>query len=343
LKLTPDEKEMILTRIISEGFRESLPVLSVGWIQPQMPVRLSLRFVRKMKEEMESGGGQHWMRYYQIKGLGPAADQKRVQEWEQQGKAGPRPKRSEELGYQHLAEAMWPIIRSGRKPLELRLRRMIAKWVWGTVFLFFSSEEDLWYFALIHVFFDWHGFVIGRYGDDTKRLLQDVKTRAHQLQDPEIRAEICRGIEDQNSWEEIQLKIHHRVIRLRYDEQSLRDSMNWWLTAQGIYVDEYDFAMLDQQILFRQHGVDREDPDFPLRGWTEWLGTDDVLYGTDPWANFNDDDRVFKPDQFTGEVTPDLPGRRHEREEKEWNGLAEEFDRELERLEEELESESPGE
>jgi hypothetical protein len=253
LNLSADEKEIMLMKIISEDFIKRLLVLSANWQQPQMPVRLSLRFVRKMDEERSKRAEgkdvsvKHWMRYYQIRGLGwdspdyvlpPSREEieKRwaaIQTWPLDQK-WPLPEMTPD---EHLTEAMWPIIRSGRKPLELRIRQTIAGWV-------FYSEEKLWYSALVHVFLDWHEFVIGRYGDDTSRLLQEVKRRAQELQDPKIRAEICRGIEDEDSMYVAQLKMKQRVTRLRKYGPSMRSSMNWWLSAQGIHIDEYDLRML---------------------------------------------------------------------------------------------------
>jgi hypothetical protein len=289
LKLSADEKEVILMKIISEDFIEKLPALSANWQQSQMPIRLSLRFVRKMDEERSKTAEgkkvlvKHWIRYYQLSGLDlgspdrvlPLPPEKLTmeafQQWHQRHQAEKHPAL---IVHRHLVEAMWPIIRSSRKPLELRLRRTIGKWVWGGLC---SSEEDLWYSALVEVFLDWHLFVIGRYGDDTKRLLQDVKRRAHQLQDPEIRAEICRGVEDQNSWEKIQWKIRQRVSRLRYYGQSVRSSLYWWLSAQGIYVDAYDLLMLRDRI-------DRFDPSLPVHS----------DYDLNEYQNlWTDDERVF--------------------------------------------------
>jgi hypothetical protein len=98
---------------------------------------------------------EHWKRYYEMRGIPANSDEYALPSSmiadSQHGRKEEYEHKAAILDSQ-LSEAVWPLIKQGKRPLRLRVRNLAAKTLGADIF---HQEEDLWYWAISYIFSGW--------------------------------------------------------------------------------------------------------------------------------------------------------------------------------------------
>jgi len=233
---------------IREALLQKLPDLSKEWTPPPFDIELGRKFVKPMLDEMMCALGskeaseEYWVRYYELSGIPQDSDiyvlpsslfadrkkgQGDVDEYEE--------KRS--ILEDYLAEALWPMIKAGAKPLGsgARIGRSISRFVTATSTSGWSRFEHLWYWSIGHFFSGWYLFVVRRYLSHRLQIIEGMKKRAKETENRTLQGKMQREIG-------MHKKMHERESTLLHDAQAFIDCLYWWLNAQEIRLelDEMD-------------------------------------------------------------------------------------------------------
>ncbi len=232
---------------LREEFLPELPDLSKGWKTPSFPVNVDMNFAKHMSDELHRGdlssSNPYWVRYYQLSGIPPDSNEYILPlslphelQWSELYQ------QREKILEDHSAGVIWSMIRAGRKPLSLRVRRF-ATWLLGRYSNVYHTEEHLWYWAIHRIFLNWHLFVIDRYLGNRCQVIDDMVKCAKETQDDVMSDEIYDKID-------MEERIFRREMRLLHEDAQLKiDCLYWFLTTQEIRLDTYDIERLLERLV----------------------------------------------------------------------------------------------
>lgn len=240
---------------IREAFLQELPDLSKEWKSPSSPMKLDMNFVKHMFDEVMSAelgkerSDEYWVRYYRLRGVPRGSDKYILPsslpiEWKERHRTalhgeGYFEKRN--IMDDHLAGAIWPLIKAGRKPLSLHVRRFVTN-ILDESSKLYRWQEILWYWAIKNVFVDWYLFVIDRYLNNRQQLIEDMRKRREEMEDEDMSDEIYHNI----AMEE---KIYDREFSVLYNDAQLEiDSLHWWLSTQEIWLEPDEIKKVVEEL-----------------------------------------------------------------------------------------------
>ena len=149
---------------ISKDFLLKLPELSQDWESPTFAVNLGWDFISVMyKEIFGEPRDIYWSKYYKFRGINPQSTQyvlpTQLNDVEKE-----EYKRKRSILDENLVQAVWPMIKSGERPLQSGVRRFINN-MKGSGGTDDSDEMHIWYCTIRAMFHDWYSHVYKKYID----------------------------------------------------------------------------------------------------------------------------------------------------------------------------------